>query len=247
MDKEDNKVMATPDAFTLQSRDKQSAVREVGFVAQEVEALVQETGVAFNGVDAPQNETAQYGLRYASFVVPLVKAVQEQQAQIELLEPAAVEALHMELQEVRAENATMQQELVSLQSENESMREQLDQILVLLQQHGFDLESGHADDPGRAGSDPANRRSFSHTAQLEQNAPNPFRETTTIRYFLPDHTMRAQLVITDLQGNRILTRELSVKGQGEVIIEGGSLASGTYVYSLVVDGRMADSKQMVLL
>ncbi|MCC7445733.1 MAG: hypothetical protein IT263_12970, partial [Saprospiraceae bacterium] len=34
-------------------------------------------------VDKPKNETTHYGLRYASFVVPLVKAVQEQQDMIE--------------------------------------------------------------------------------------------------------------------------------------------------------------------
>jgi hypothetical protein len=31
----------------------------------------------FSGVDKPQNKYSLYGLRYAEFVVPLVKAVQE--------------------------------------------------------------------------------------------------------------------------------------------------------------------------
>ncbi len=34
-------------------------------------------GFNFSGVDAPKNENDLYGLRYAEFVVPLVKAVQE--------------------------------------------------------------------------------------------------------------------------------------------------------------------------
>ena len=34
----------------------------------------------------PQNESDYYGLRYAEFVVPMVKAIQEQQNQIELLQ-----------------------------------------------------------------------------------------------------------------------------------------------------------------
>jgi len=34
-------------------------------------------------VDAPKNENDYYGLRYAEFVVPLVKAVQEQQNTID--------------------------------------------------------------------------------------------------------------------------------------------------------------------
>lgn len=36
-------------------------------------------------VDNKANETDLYGLRYAQFVVPLVKAVQEQQLRIEEL------------------------------------------------------------------------------------------------------------------------------------------------------------------
>ncbi|MEM9888664.1 MAG: tail fiber domain-containing protein, partial [Bacteroidota bacterium] len=52
-------------------------VRYSGFIAQEVEAAAKQLGYDFSGVDAPQNEEDVYGLRYAEFVVPLVKAVQE--------------------------------------------------------------------------------------------------------------------------------------------------------------------------
>jgi hypothetical protein len=48
-----------------------------GFIAQEVEAAAKKAGFTFSGVDAPKNENDYYGLRYAEFVVPLVKAVQE--------------------------------------------------------------------------------------------------------------------------------------------------------------------------
>ena len=51
-----------------------------GFIAQEVEAAAIKAGYDFSGVDKPKNENDQYALRYAEFVVPLVKAVQEQQA-----------------------------------------------------------------------------------------------------------------------------------------------------------------------
>jgi hypothetical protein len=57
-------------------------VLQTGFVAQEVETAAQELGYDFSGVDRPKNANDYYGLRYAEFVVPLVKAVQELQAQI---------------------------------------------------------------------------------------------------------------------------------------------------------------------
>ncbi len=57
-----------------------------GFIAQEVEAVAKELGFEFSGIDRPKNVKDFYGLRYAEFVVPLVKAVQEQQIMIEKLQ-----------------------------------------------------------------------------------------------------------------------------------------------------------------
>ncbi|HET9824581.1 MAG TPA: tail fiber domain-containing protein, partial [Chitinophagaceae bacterium] len=58
-------------------------IRYTGFVAQEVEKSAKDLGFDFSGVDAPKNSNDVYGLRYADFVVPLVKAMQEQQAIID--------------------------------------------------------------------------------------------------------------------------------------------------------------------
>ncbi len=54
---------------------------QCGFIAQEVEAAATNIGFDFYGVDKPQSDKYLYGLRYAQFVVPLVKAVQELAAQ----------------------------------------------------------------------------------------------------------------------------------------------------------------------
>ena len=62
-----------------------------GFAAQEVEAAAAASGYTFSGVDRPKNDKDFYGLRYGDFVVPLVKAVQEQQKMIEALQQEVVE------------------------------------------------------------------------------------------------------------------------------------------------------------
>ena len=51
-----------------------------GFIAQEVEELANTLGYKFDGVNKPQNSTDNYSIAYSQFVMPLVKAVQEQQA-----------------------------------------------------------------------------------------------------------------------------------------------------------------------
>ena len=57
-----------------------------GFIGQEVEEAAREAGYDFSGVMPPQNDKDYYSLCYAEFVIPLVKAVQEQQEMIEQLQ-----------------------------------------------------------------------------------------------------------------------------------------------------------------
>jgi len=75
-----------PSAEETASKQTQSQIVYTGFIAQEVEQAAQEVGYDFSGVDAPKNDKDMYGLRYAEFVVPLVKAVQEQQQMIKELQ-----------------------------------------------------------------------------------------------------------------------------------------------------------------
>ena len=64
------------------------AVRETGFIAQEVESIMEELGFEFNGLHRPDSDEDQYALAYAQFVVPLTKAVQELDAKNKRLENA---------------------------------------------------------------------------------------------------------------------------------------------------------------
>ncbi len=56
-------------------------IQFTGFIAQEVERAAAKVGYDFSGVDRPKNDSGVYALRYAEFVVPLVKATQELSAQ----------------------------------------------------------------------------------------------------------------------------------------------------------------------
>ena len=70
----------------LDAIDVKEQVVHSGFIAQDVEQAAVAAGYDFNGVDKPKNDNDLYGLRYATFVVPLVKAVQELLAEVEDLE-----------------------------------------------------------------------------------------------------------------------------------------------------------------
>lgn len=54
----------------------------MGFIAQDVEKLVKEKGYSLSLVHTPTNPTDNYSIAYGELIMPLVKAVQEQQKMI---------------------------------------------------------------------------------------------------------------------------------------------------------------------
>ncbi len=66
-------------------------IKQSGFLAQQVEEAANESGYDFSGCAAPKNQWGLYSLSYEQFVVPLVKAMQEQQTIIEELKKQMAE------------------------------------------------------------------------------------------------------------------------------------------------------------
>jgi hypothetical protein len=83
-------------------------------------------------------------------------------------------------------------------------------------------------------------------ARLDQNIPNPFNNSSSISYYIPSGSQNAQLMITDASGKTLKTYSITQTGSGKQIISGSELTSGMYQYSLLIDGKLIDSKKMVL-
>jgi trimeric autotransporter adhesin len=79
------------DEHILTARKEKEQQVYTGFIAQEVAKAADDAGYNFSGVDQPKNDKDLYGLRYAEFVVPLVKAVQELSQQNEELQKQITE------------------------------------------------------------------------------------------------------------------------------------------------------------
>ncbi|MBA4852026.1 tail fiber domain-containing protein [Emticicia sp. BO119] len=77
--------------------------RHDGFIAQDVEKVMQELGVPFSGLK--KSSTGTYSLAYSDFVMPLANAIKEQQAQIEELKKQyqLLSARLSEIDEIKAE------------------------------------------------------------------------------------------------------------------------------------------------
>ena len=83
--------------------------------------------------------------------------------------------------------------------------------------------------------------------ELEQNFPNPFNPTTSIRYSVPQSSHVA-LAIFDILGREIRTliNEVQSPGHYTVTFDGRDLASGVYFYRLT-SGSFSATKKFVMV
>ncbi|MEW6413240.1 MAG: S8/S53 family peptidase [Candidatus Zixiibacteriota bacterium] len=84
------------------------------------------------------------------------------------------------------------------------------------------------------------------TFALRQNYPNPFNSGTTILFNLPEYS-NYTLTVYNVLGQKVREYK-NADGPGEVMVtfDGGSLASGVYLYKLDA-GNNTESKKMLLL
>lgn len=81
---------------------------------------------------------------------------------------------------------------------------------------------------------------------LYQNNPNPFTEATIISYVVPVEAQKASIYIYNMVGEQLHKYDISAFGEGNVTISANELYAGTFLYSLVVDGKLIDTKQMII-
>lgn len=83
-------------------------------------------------------------------------------------------------------------------------------------------------------------------SKLFQNQPNPFNQTTTIRYQLTKEPAGSTIIIRDLNGKMVKSFVNLKPGNGQVTVSANELPAGTYTYSLVVMEECIETKLMVI-
>lgn len=116
------------------ARQQQGSITYSGFIAQEVEQTAKSLGYGFSGVDAPKHGNDVYGLRYAEFVVPLVKSVQELHQQLQALKKGEKEKYSAGPSELEKTVRGQQEEIDTLKK-----------LVAELQQQMVELKTGKRD------------------------------------------------------------------------------------------------------
>lgn len=83
---------------------------------------------------------------------------------------------------------------------------------------------------------------------LKQSDPNPFSESTELSYYLPENVSQAVLMVNrSSDGRQVMNMPLSSKGYNSITISAKDLASGTYTCSLIADGKIVSSQQILIV
>ena len=105
-----------------------------------------------------------------------------------------------------------------MQEQQQTISDQQQQINNLIQEIN-DLKQGTSSGDKLQGSNSSTQL----TGSLDQNAPNPFSTSTTIRFHLPDNFSNAQLVIHDAIGS--IVKSISInQNDSQIILNGGDIA-----------------------
>ena len=88
---------------------------------------------------------------------------------------------------------------------------------------------------------------FNHQSNfhLSDPQPNPARGFTWINYSVPAGSSNAQIVVRNLLGKSVHTENINF-GSNRVRINTQNLNNGIYIYSLIIDNQVVESKRLVV-
>ncbi len=114
-----------------------------------------------------------------------------------------------------------------------------------LQQENNELKARLAQMEERMDKLAGSRSVTTVTGMLGQNVPNPAHSSVRISYSLPSGAGRGQLLLTDAAGKAI--KAVPLAASGVVDLNTALLASGTYTYSLMVNGKILETKKLAVV
>lgn len=83
--------------------------------------------------------------------------------------------------------------------------------------------------------------------KLWEAVPNPFSDQTSIAYYVPSEVTDAYIALLNLQGEMLESYPCTERGyKANVLISSDGLASGLYLYALIVDGVEVATHKLVV-
>jgi len=129
----------------------------------------------------------------------------------------------------------------ALKSQKREIDELYDRIDALERMLNFNAAPNNA--PPKA---PQQETTGETVAALYQNTPNPFNENTEIAFYLPQSVTNAMLCVYDMNGKQLSQNIITQRGNASFVVSGNQYGAGMYLYSLIADNQIVDTKRMIL-
>ena len=81
---------------------------------------------------------------------------------------------------------------------------------------------------------------------LGQNKPNPFGSSTELEVSVPESVQSAFVYVYDLQGKKVQQVDITARGKQTVELNAIGLSDGMYLYSLIADGKVVETRRMIV-
>ena len=176
--------------------------------------------------DTCDSGNPKYAINYTGMVPILTAAIKEQQQIIEI-QQGKIGIL---------QNIAIGQEKDLLEL-RKTVNELHKIILICCKESGY---------PYRQDSSSNNNNNLQNEPILYQNTPNPFSSNTDIACEIPTSFNSAFIYIYNLQGVELMSFPITQTGYTVVTVYASSLPAGMYLYTLVVDNVIIDTKRMIL-
>jgi len=193
--------------------------RDYGVLAQEIKEVLPEL------VDSTKGS---FLVRYSSFIGILIAGFNEQQA--------LIEQQQTEIGILQNTIAAQELDIIELKTLQEAVKTLQEIVEKCCEKPKGGSSSYILDIP----IEPQER------AILYQNTPNPFSSNTEITCNLPATTQQAVIYIYNLQGVELKAYPLAQAGLNTITVYASELPAAMYLYTLVVDNEIIDTKRMIL-
>lgn len=201
-----------------------------GYIAQQLHEVFPDA--VRKGGEDPKSDP--WMVDYGRLTPLLVKSIQELNGKVEDVVAGttgadAINGLQQQLSDKDDQIRDLNRKLDDVMNRMLAMEGSLSQCCTAFESMSGDAVSKHSEE-----------------ARLEQNVPNPFMQTSYIRYYIPSSAKDAAIVISNLNGTVIRQFNNLAADYGTVTVDAGILTAGTYQYTLVIDQKVVDTKQMVM-
>lgn len=82
--------------------------------------------------------------------------------------------------------------------------------------------------------------------KMEQSTFSSVKGSTVITYFVPNNTLSAYIQIYNTMGVLVMQIPIATIGKNNITIDTYKLTNGIYIYSLIADGYLIDTKKMII-